>query len=65
MTILTPDQLADYLSVPVKTVYAWNRRGVGPVRIKVGKHVRYRMADVEAWLAGRVIDPTAPAGLGR
>jgi len=48
--LLTVVELAQYLDVPVQTVYAWNTRGTGPKRVKIGKHVRYRPADVERWL---------------
>lgn len=51
--LLSPKQLADYLGVPVRTVYAWNTRGGGPTVIAVGRHRRYRLADVELWLAER------------
>lgn len=44
-----PQWLADYLGVPLATVYQWNSRGTGPKRIRIGKHVRYRRADVDAW----------------
>lgn len=48
----TVQQLAAFLQVPVATVYAWRREEArGPKGIRVGKHVRYRAADVEAWLA--------------
>lgn len=49
--LLSTKALAEYLAVPVQTIYAWNHRGTGPTPIRVGKHVRYRRADVEAWLA--------------
>lgn len=42
--------VADYLGVPVATVYRWNSLGLGPQRYRVGKHVRYRRADVDAWI---------------
>ncbi len=45
--------LADYLGVPIKTIRSWRLRGTGPVGIRVGKHIRYRRADIEAWLAER------------
>jgi excisionase family DNA binding protein len=48
--ILTVEQLADYLGVPAATVYRWNYVGTGPRRLTVGRHVRYRRADVELWL---------------
>jgi len=46
---LTPEDLAERMGVPVKTVYAWNSDGTGPRRMKIGRHVRYRLADVIAW----------------
>jgi excisionase family DNA binding protein len=51
--LLSPAELASYLKVPLDTVYAWNSRGGGPRRLTVGKHVRYRLEDVEAWLDSR------------
>jgi excisionase family DNA binding protein len=48
--LLSPQQLADYLGVPVATVYRWRYESTCPRGIKVGKHVRYRQQDVEAWL---------------
>jgi hypothetical protein len=38
--------------VPPRTVYNWRTRGLGPRGIRVGRHVRYRLADVDAWLDG-------------
>jgi len=46
----TPEEVAEYLGVPVPTLYQWRHRGVGPRASKVGKHLRYRWADVEAYL---------------
>ncbi len=46
----TLPEVADYLGVPVATVYAWRTRGLGPRGIRVGKHVRVRQADLDAWL---------------
>nr|WP_020670711.1 helix-turn-helix domain-containing protein [Amycolatopsis nigrescens] len=46
---LTISDLAERLGVPRRTVYQWNSRGDGPKYLKVGKHVRYRLADVEKW----------------
>jgi predicted DNA-binding transcriptional regulator AlpA len=44
--LLSAQQLADYLGVPVATVYFWNRVGTGPKRFRAGRHIRYRKADV-------------------
>jgi excisionase family DNA binding protein len=48
--LLTPDQLSEWLQVPKQTVYRWRTRGDGPRGYRVGKHVRYELADVEQWL---------------
>lgn len=57
---LSPDDLAEELRVPVRTIYAWRYRGEGPRGIKIGRHVRYRRDDVEAWLAAQA-DPEPAA----
>ncbi|UXM93304.1 MULTISPECIES: helix-turn-helix transcriptional regulator [Paenarthrobacter] len=48
---LTPQELADRLSVPLSSVYGWRARHTGPLGMRVGKHVRYRIEDVLAWEA--------------
>jgi excisionase family DNA binding protein len=42
--------LAEYLGVPVATLYQWRAKRYGPVGLRVGKHIRYRPVDVERWL---------------
>ncbi len=51
--LLTPEDLAQHCKVPIGTVYQWNHRGTGPKALRVGRHVRYRTSDVEAWLERR------------
>lgn len=53
--LIGPEDLAEYLGIPLPTVYAMNSRGTGPRRIRVGKHVRYRKTDVDAWLESRLV----------
>lgn len=53
--LLSPQQFADYLGLPVRTVYAWQHKGTSPDYIKVGKHVRYRRQDIESWLESNVV----------
>jgi len=48
--LLTVEELADYLGVPIATLYAWRYRGRGPTGFRVGKHLRYRWSDVECWI---------------
>lgn len=46
---LSPEQLAEREGVELATVYQWNSRGGGPPFMKIGRLVRYRLADVIAW----------------
>lgn len=48
---LRPEDLAERYKVPLATVYRWNSEGTGPRRLKIGRHVRYRLSDCEAWEA--------------
>ena len=48
--LMTPGELSDYLGIPVASLRKWRVRGDGPTGIRVGKHLRYRRADVDAWL---------------
>jgi excisionase family DNA binding protein len=48
--LLSVGELAEYLNVPLSTIYLWRVRGEGPPGFKVGKQVRYRVADVAEWL---------------
>lgn len=53
--------VAEYLGVPFHTVRAWRYRRpepVGPPFVVIGRHKRYRRADVDAWLDAQVT-PTA------
>lgn len=49
--LLTVQQLSDFLDVPVATLYAWRYRREGPPGFRVGRHLRYRWSDVEAWIS--------------
>ena len=49
-TLLSPTALASYLGVPLSTIYRWNYIGSGPPVHHIGRHVRYRPAEVEMWL---------------
>lgn len=51
--LATAGQVAEYLGVPVATLYQWRHRGIGPRSSKVGRHIRYRWSDVEAYIDGR------------
>lgn len=48
--LLRPDEVADRLGVPPGTLANRRYQGHGPTYLKVGRHVRYRAVDVDAWL---------------
>ena len=51
--LLSPQEVADWLGVPVATVYRWRQTGGGPPGYRVGRHVRYREFEVIDWLDGQ------------
>jgi excisionase family DNA binding protein len=60
--LLTLDDLAEYLQIPKRTIYAWRYRREGPTAIRVGGHLRYRQSDVVDWLnEQRQCDDRKPA----
>ena len=54
--LLSAQDLAEFLDVPVATIYAWRYRRQGPPGLRVGKHLRYRRADVDEWIDRRIED---------
>jgi excisionase family DNA binding protein len=54
--LLSVDEVAEVLGVPVRTLYQWRHKGVGPVGLRVGRHLRYRAADVSEWIDRRAAD---------
>jgi predicted DNA-binding transcriptional regulator AlpA len=52
---LSPEDLARREGVPLQTIYGWNKTRTGPRFMKIGRHVRYRLADVIAWENSRTI----------
>ena len=46
----TVRDVAEYLQVPVQTLYFWRSTGYGPKARRIGKYLRYRPDEVVAWL---------------
>jgi len=55
--ILLPEAVAERYGVPLRTLATWRYHRRGPAYIVVGKHVRYRVADLEAWEAAQRVEP--------
>jgi excisionase family DNA binding protein len=54
--LMSAEELADFLGVPLNTVYVWNHRRQGPRAHKVGRYLRYRWPEVETWLEAQAMD---------
>ena len=52
---LSPEELAEREGVPLQTVYGWNKTRTGPRFMRIGRHVRYRLADVVTWEESRIV----------
>lgn len=48
--LIGPDEVATWLGIPLRTLYAWRHRGGGPPATRVGRHLRYDPARVQQWL---------------
>ena len=62
--LLSIEELAEYLDVPVTTIRDWRTDGTGPCAIKVGGRVRFATSDVLTWLLRqREVEPgRGPSG---
>jgi excisionase family DNA binding protein len=48
-----PEETAEYLGVTVNALAKMRWDGSGPPYVKIGRRVRYRRSDVDAWLDAR------------
>ncbi|WP_231252682.1 helix-turn-helix transcriptional regulator [Nocardioides furvisabuli] len=49
--LMNIEELAEYLGVPVTTIYDWRVAGKGPCAIRVGRSLKFAVSDVREWLA--------------
>lgn len=47
----TTQEVSDFTRVPVGTLRQWRHARRGPRSVTIGGRVRYRKADVQAWIA--------------
>ena len=60
-TFLNSDQAAEYLGLKRPTLEAWRCRGNGPQFVKLGRLVKYRRADLDAFIEARLRSNTSEA----
>jgi excisionase family DNA binding protein len=59
--LATSLEVAEFLQIPPGTLDQYAHRGVGPRFAKIGRHRRYRWADVDAWVDDRSCSGTPSA----
>lgn len=50
---------ADYVGLSPATLSTWRSRGKGPIYVKLGRSVVYRIADLDAFLEDNLIGGAA------
>lgn len=58
-SMLATKAAAAFLDLSTATLEAWRCRGGGPVFVKLGKAVRYRKSDLDAFLNSRTFANTS------
>ena len=58
---LTPEEAEACYHIGVRTLERMRREGRGPLFVKAGRRILYRIDDVENWLAGRSFTTTSEA----
>jgi len=57
--LLTQRQAAEMLALSERTLERFRVTGSGPKFVRCGRSIRYRLSDVEAWIASRVVGSTS------
>jgi predicted DNA-binding transcriptional regulator AlpA len=57
--LLTQRETALVLRLSERTLERLRLTGGGPSYVKAGRSVRYRQADIDAWIAARVVSNTS------
>ena len=63
MKVLKAKEAAAYLQISKPFLDRMRISGDGPVYLKIGRAVRYRTADLDAWLATRLTRSTSQAAI--
>lgn len=53
--LLTPDEVAKLLGLSTKTLAEWRSKGRGPDFVRLRRNIRYRLADIKAYLAENIV----------
>ena len=59
--LLDTTQLAKAYGLAEVTLRKWRIAGTGPRFVRLGRCVRYRIADIESWVSSRTVGSTSEA----
>lgn len=59
--LYSPPPIAEHCDLSVQALALMRHEGTGPAYVKVGRRVRYRMSDVEAWLDAHTVTTSESA----
>jgi predicted DNA-binding transcriptional regulator AlpA len=59
MRLLVQAEAAEFLRLSPRTLERYRVAGTGPRYCKLGRRVAYREADLDAWIAARVVGSTS------
>ena len=57
--LLTQRQASEMLALSERTLERFRISGIGPKFVRMGKSIRYRLGDVEAWIERRTVGSTS------
>jgi excisionase family DNA binding protein len=57
--LMSTAEVAAFLGVPASTLYTWHHKGTAPKSYRVGKHRKYLLGDVMAWLESNASNTAA------
>lgn len=57
---LTTPEAAQFIGIKPATLEHWRWEKCGPRYLKLGRAVRYRLEDLNAWLEAQQVEPSFP-----
>ena len=57
--LLTTEEAAERLRLPVNTLYGWRYARKGPPAFLMGRHLRWPESELESWIAARIAEGRA------
>jgi excisionase family DNA binding protein len=64
-SLLSISDLAAHLGVPIQTIYDLRHHGRGPHGFRIGRELKFRASEIEAWLRRLEEDDERRSQVGR